>query len=50
MLVVYRTGSKLANADCLNRLSMLQSVPTPPVRGDTIMLQSVPNHVTGEDG
>ena len=36
--IVYRPGSKLANADCLSRLPMPQSVPTPPVPGDTIML------------
>ena len=36
--IVYRPGSKLANADCLSRLPIPQSVPTPPVPGDTIML------------
>ena len=36
--IVYRPGPKLANADCLSRLPMPQSVPTPPVPGDTIML------------
>ena len=36
--VVYRPGSKLVNADSLTRLPMPQSVPTPPVPGDTIML------------
>ena len=36
--IVYRPGSKLANAGCLSRLPMSQSVPTPPVPGDTIML------------
>ena len=36
--IVYRPGPKLANADCLSRLPMSRSVPTPPVPGDTIML------------
>ena len=36
--IVYRPGSKLANADCLSRLPIPLSVPTPPVPGDTIML------------
>ena len=36
--IVYRPGSKLANADCLSRLPIPQSVPTSPVPGDTIML------------
>ena len=36
--IVYRPGSKLANADCLSTLPMPQSVPTHPVPGDTIML------------
>ena len=36
--IVYRPGSKLANADCLSRLPIPQSVPTPPVPGDRIML------------
>ena len=36
--IIYRPGSKLANADCLSRLPMPQSVPTPPIPGDTIML------------
>ena len=35
--IVYRPGSKLATADCLSRLPMSQSVPTPPVPGDTTM-------------
>ena len=38
-IIVYRPGSTLANADCLSRLPMSQSRPTPPVPGDTIMLQ-----------
>ena len=36
--IVYRPGPTFANADCLSRLPMSQSVPTPPVPDDTIVL------------
>ena len=36
--IFYRPGFKLANANCLSRLPMPQSVPSPTVPGDTIML------------
>ncbi|XP_048247554.1 uncharacterized protein K02A2.6-like [Haliotis rufescens] len=36
--IVYKPGSKLANADCLSRLPLQTSVSVPPVPGDTIML------------